>query len=1286
VSIFGAGGGGKTGAGGRKATEAKDNLDSTSYAKIIELLSEGEIEGFATPSRLGLTQGTTAYTNASLKDVFFNKTRLLREGASNTAPQDADFNFSNVTLVPRFGTQAQEYVPGFDAVEEEVAVGSDVLEGLPITRTITDTNIDAARITINVPLLQTVQDNGDILGAEINLQIAVQYNSGGFTTVIDDTIKGRTSDLYQRDYIITFDGAFPIDIRITRITPDSTSVKLSNAFSWFSYTELIYQKLRYPNSAYVALRIDAEQFSSIPSRSYRIRGIKVRIPNNATVDINTGRLTYAGVWSGVFGAAAWTTDPAWILWDLLTNSRLGLGDHIQESTLDKWAFFQASKYASELVATGISSPATEPRFSCNVNIQTQEEAYKLINDMCSVFRAMPFWAAGSLTMMQDRPADPTALFSLANVSTEGFNYEGSSLKTRATVVIVGWLNLDLGDIDREVVEDFEGISKYGVITKEVSAFACTSRSQAHRIGRWLLYSERYEGEVVAFTTSLENGIIVRPGAIIEIADPVKAGVRRAGRLSSATDTVLTVDSDVDLPASGTVSVVLPDGIVENRTISSVAGTAITVTAAFTTAPQAGAMWLVDGGAVQPTTWRVLGITEQDGTNYSVTAISYDAGKYANVENGEPLQPRSISVLNVPPETPTDLTSTELFYVLNGRVATKLSLTWKGVRGVNEYRIRWREEFGNWTEVKVYGPLYEIEDVVDLTYQVEVYAISATQILSSAPALLTVAVLGVGAPPANVTGVSLVPINESTAIIQWDLATDLDVLVGGEVLLRHDPRSLAAGAEWAASNAIVQAAAGNQTQKQVPLLEGTYFIAFRDQSGVRSVTPVGIPAVLPTPQPRLVVKTWAEENESPKFNGGVTRTNLALNSEDFSAATWTLGAVTVTANAAVSPTGATTADSLLETTANTEHILYATATYTFTTATQSIYVKPNGRTNVALRFYHGLNDWVGRVFSLTGSGSVTQSSAGSSSGFSAVSGSIADAGNGWYRISMTVTQPSRPTFTSSPDLCTSSTPTLAASNGSEVYAGDVTKGVYVWGAQFETGSTASSYIPTTSAAVSVTDTFNLGYDAGYDALFLDPSVDLEGEYIYEDTLDLGQIYDINVRRRVVSGAVTFGTLFDSVAGLFDDQPGDFDGGELDQVNAVTYVRVTDDDPAGMPTWSDWNEYANAIVRGRGIQLKVEGSTRTAQVGLVISELGATAELQQRTETASASGSSTYNVTYADAFYAAPDVNISPSNMATGDFFTLTSVTRTGFTVAFSNSASAAVTRSFTYTAVGFGREI
>ena len=1087
MSIFGAGGGGgkgKGGAGGRKAKEAKDNLDSTAYAKIIELLSEGEIEGFSTPSRLGLTQGTTAYVNASLKDIFFNKTPVLRAGASNTAPQDADFNFSNVDIATRFGTQAQSYVPGFDAVEEEVGVGADVLEGLPITRTITDTNIDAARITINVPVLQEVTSKGDIIGAEIQLEIAVQYNSGGFTTVIADTIKGRTSDLYQRDYIVNLTGAFPVDIRVTRITPDSTSVKLSNAFSWFSYTEIIYQKLRYPNSAYVALRIDAEQFNSIPSRSYKIRGVKVSIPSNATADITTGRLTYAGIWNGTFGAAAWTTDPAWILWDLLTSTRFGLGDHIQAATLDKWAFFRASQYCNELVPTGLNSPATEPRFSCNVNIQTAEEAYKVINDMCSVFRAMPFWSAGSLTVTQDRPSDPVALFSLSNVTEEGFSYEGSSLKTRATVAIVSWLNLELGDIDREVVEDAEGIAKYGVITKEISAFATTSKAQAHRLGKWLLYSERYEGEVVSFVTGLENGIILRPGAIIDIADPVKAGARRGGRINAATSSTVTVDDDVDLPTFGTISVALADGIVETRAISSVSGSVITVNSNFSSPPQAGSVWLVENAEIQPTQWRVLGVQEQDGINFAVTAISYNATKYGFIENGEPLEQRTISILNTPPATPINVLTEELQYVLNGRVATKLSIAWQSVRGVNEYRVRWRGEFDNWKEVRTYGPIYEIEDVTAGLYNIEIYSISATQILSSAPAELNVNVQGVGAPPADPTGVSLVPINESTAIIQWDLATDLDVLVGGEVLIRHDPRA-ANVAEWGTSNAIVQAAAGNQTQKQVPLLEGTYFVAFRDQSGVRSVTPVAIEAVLPTPQPRLLVKTWAEENETPPFNG--------------------------------------------------------------------------------------------------------------------------------------------------------------------------------------------------------TDT-NLAYDAGLNALFLDSSVDLDGEYIYEDYLDLGQIYDVNIRRRIIGFPLSAGIDFDDATGLFDDQPGKFDGDDLDQTNAVTYVRVTDDDPAGTPTWGPWNEYVNAIVRGRAIELKVVATTTTAQVGMAISNLGAVAELQQRVESDSDSGDDTYVVTFVDAFYATPEVVISPSNMATGDFFTLSSVSRTGFTVAFKNSSNAAVTRSYAYTATGYGKEI
>jgi predicted phage tail protein len=1130
MSIFGAGGGGgKAGGAGRKAKEAKDNLDSTSYAKIVELLSEGEIEGFATPSKLGLTQGTTAYMNASMKDMYFNKTPLLRSGASNTAPQESDFNFSNVTIASRFGTQAQAYVPGFDAVENEVQVGSDVLEGVPITRTITDSDVDAVRITINVPLLQEFKANGDVLGSEFQLAIAVQYNGGGFTTVIEDTIKGRTSDLYQRDYVVNLTGAFPADIRVTRVSPDSSSIKISNAFSWSSYTELIYEKLRYPNSAYIALRIDAEQFNSIPTRSYKIRGIKVCIPNNATVDATTGRLTYAGIWNGTFGAAAWTTDPAWILWDLLTSSRYGLGDHIQAATLDKWAFFRASQYCNELVPTGLNSPTTEPRFSCNVNIQTQEEAYKVINDMCSVFRAMPFWSIGSLTVAQDRPSDPVALFSLSNVGENGFNYEGSSIKTRATVVVVSWLNLELGDIDREIVEDADGIAKYGVITKEVSAFATTSRGQAHRIGEWLLYTERYETEVVTFVTGLENGIVLRPGSIIEIADPVKAGARRGGRISAATTSVITVDDGTGLPTSGTLSVVLPDAVVAVSTITGVTGNNITVSPAFNTAPAAGSVWLVEDSTIQPTQWRVVSVQEQDGMNFAVNAVSYNSSKYAYVERGAALEARTISILNVPPDTPIDLAGEELLYALNGRVASKLSLSWRPVRGVNEYRIRWRGEFDNWKETKSYGPIYEIEDVTAGLYNIEVYSISASQVFSSAPAELSFTVQGVGAPPADPTGVSLVPINESTAIIQWDLATDLDVLVGGEVLIRHDPRSLPT-AEWSTSNAMVQAAAGNQTQKQVPLLAGTYFVAFRDQSGVRSVNPVAMTAVLPTPQPRLVLKTWAE---NPLFTGEGDNLNLNL--------------------------------------------------------PPMLLLLEDG---------YALLDEEGD-------------------------------------------------------------PLLQESLN------------------------------------------------GYAGLFLNPAAGLTGDYVYEEELNLTQIYDVNIQRRIVSSPVAVtGVTFDEVSGLFDAQPGDFDGSSLDTVNAVTYVRTTNDllsdnflledgddllleDGTFLfmdPTWGDWNEYANAIVRGRGIQLKVEGSTESSQVGLVIAELGATAELQQRSESGSGAGSSTYNVTFASAFYQAPEVGITPSNMVTGDYFTVTSVSRTGFTVAFKNSANAAVNRDYIYTAIGYGKEV
>jgi predicted phage tail protein len=366
VGAGGGGGGGKGGGGGsseqRTPTEAGDNLNSTQYASVLDLISEGEIQG--------LKNG--------LQSIYLNNTPVQNP--------DGSLNFQNLTVQVRNGTQAQSYIPGTDLIEDEKPVGIQVLQATPIIRTITDANVDAARVSITVPQLQRFTDQGDIVGSVFRLQIAVQYNGGGYTTVIDDTIAGRSADQYQRDYLVNFAGAKPVDIRVTRVTADSSeqdvggsSGKIINAFNWSSYTEITYAKLRYPNSALIGLRIDAEQFSSIPSRSYLIRGIKVQIPNNATVDATTGRLIYSGLWTGTFGAAQWCSDPAWILWDLLTSTRYGFGDHIQAAQLDKWAFYAASQYASALVPDGFGG--TEPRFSCNVNIQTAEEAYKLINDL-----------------------------------------------------------------------------------------------------------------------------------------------------------------------------------------------------------------------------------------------------------------------------------------------------------------------------------------------------------------------------------------------------------------------------------------------------------------------------------------------------------------------------------------------------------------------------------------------------------------------------------------------------------------------------------------------------------------------------------------------------------------------------------------------------------------------------------------------------------------------------------------------------------------------------------------
>ena len=1109
IGAGGDGGGGKGGGGGgssRTPSSAPDSLDSRQYANVIDLISEGEIEGLAD----------------GFKSIFLNNTALQNP--------DNSYNFQDVTIYTRNGTQNQTYIPLTSGVEDEKPVGITVVQAVPQVRTITDVDVDAVRVTIAIPALQAINNtNGDTSGTSVRLQIAIQYQGGGYTTKIDDTISGRTADEYRKDYLIELARPNPsdiVDVKVTRITGDSNDSLLSNAFNWNSYTEIIWAKLTYPNSALVGIRVDAEQFSSIPSRSYLVKGIKVLIPAGVTVDAATGRIIYPAnfVWTGTFAAATWTSCPAWILYDLLTSTRYGFGNHINTSQLDKWAFFAASKYSNALVDDGFGGQ--EARFSCNTSIQTAEEAYKLVNDLLSVMRCQAYWSTGSLTIEQDAPSDPVYLFNQANVTPEGFSYSGSSLKVRPNVAVVSYLDLNLRDTAYEVVEDIDSIAKYGVVKSEISAFACTSRGQANRIGKWLLFAERYEKEICTFASSLDAGQQVRPGQIILIADPVRAGSRRAGRISDPLSTTeFEVDdvanTDLSIEGGSIMSVILPDGSVEQREVSTIDGRVVTLQSPLSALPNRNSIWILESPTLQASTWRVLSVNESDGINYGITAIAHNESKYAYIEDGVPLEFRDTTNLNEIPAQPSELaiistpqssngTSPEVQYELNGRIAVKITFGWFAPQGIKKFRVKYRYEDDNFTTVTVQGTTFDILDAKVGNYQIQVSSISSTGLLFSEPALADYTVAGLGAAPSDVRDLSAIATGEDMIILTWRQAPELDVQVGGRVIIRHDPRALAS-AEWNSSNDVVQAVAGSSTQKQVPLLPGTYFLKFEDFLGNRSTNATGIEVTLPQPESRIIAKEWAEQSLATPFGG--TKTNCAYDAGE-----------------------------------------------TALTLEPDPYVSP-----------------------------------------------------GYWEVI---------------------------------------------------------------------------YCAG----------DCGAEYQFQDTFDLGDVYDFRIRRYIVSYPLVFSSLFDSISGSFDAQTGFFDGTVADQINVAMYVRTTLDDPAGSPTWGPWTEFVSGMIRGRGVQLKAIFTTETELVSVAIDELGAELELTRRvttsTSTLTSSSSAVTTITFANAFYKAvtvgdpyygllPSVGVTALSIGANTHAEITNLTRTGFNVEFLQGSHRQVV-NFTYNAVGYGR--
>ena len=788
--IIGAGGGGKSGGGtARVAQEAPDSLRSKAYARVVDLISEGEIEGLV----------------AGLQSVYLDDTPIQNADGTN--------NFTGITLESRNGTQQQSYVPGFSSVENEISVGVEIKANQSVVRSITDADVDAVRVKVSVPQLTNQNTtNGDLNGSEVSFAIDRQTNGGGFVEVIKDTISGKTTTKYQRSYYVPLTGSAPWEIRVRRITADSTSTAIQNKTFLESYTEVIESKLRYPNSALVALRVDAAQFSTIPRRSYDMKLLRVRIP----VNYDPITRAYSGVWNGNF-KIAWTDNPAWCFYDLLTSARYGLGSYIPEAQIDKWALYRVAKYCDEQVPNGLGG--FEPRFTCNLYLQTREQAYKVVQDMASIFRGMVYWSGGAITVTQDAPTDAVYQFTPSNVIDGEFAYQGSSAKARHTVVLVSWN--DPEDFYRqkvEYVEDAAGIARYGLVQSEIAALGCTSRGQAHRVGKWLLYSEQSESEIITFRTGLE-GAVVRPGDVIKVADPARGGLRLGGRIVSATTSTIVLDQEVPAPRAWRLSVVLPNGAVEEKRVGPASGRTVTVTSPFSAAPQTGSIWVLASTEVEPQLFRVVAVAEQDRGIHEVTALAHNPGKYAAIEQGLSLQPRSITVLSDQPAAPTGLSMKESLYRVKDQAKVLVQISWQEVPAAIAYRLSYRANGGNFVSLPLTSANYaEIRDAVEGPYEFSLRAIGVTRKESPA-ATFNATVLGKTLPPSDVTGFT-VQRRVTDLLLSWEELTDAD-LAGYEVRV---------GSNWDQGQLVAKTAATQMVHDQSTAGHYAYHIRAFDTSG------------------------------------------------------------------------------------------------------------------------------------------------------------------------------------------------------------------------------------------------------------------------------------------------------------------------------------------------------------------------------------------------------------------------------------------------------------------------
>lgn len=686
----------------RTPTEQPDDLQSVAKAKILVALGEGEFAGQLTG-----------------KDIYLDGTAL--ENA------DGSQNFSGVTWEFRAGTQAQNYIQGIPGTENEISVGTEVSSATAWTRTFTNTQLSAVRLRLKWPSLFKQEDDGDLVGYSINYAIDLQTDGGTWQTVLNTSVTGKTTSGYERSHRIDLPQAGSTwTIRLRKITADANSAKIGDTMTLQSFTEVIDAKLRYPNTALLYIEFDSSQFNgSIPQISCEPRGRVIRVPDIYDPETRT----YSGTWTGAF-KWAWTDNPAWIFYDLVVSDRFGLGHRLTAANIDKWTLYQVAQYCDQMVPDGKGGNGTEPRYTCNVYIQDRNDAYTVLRDFAAIFRGMTYWGGDQIVALADMPRDVDYSYTRANVIDGRFTYSSSTTKTRYTTALVSWSDPSNAYADAmEPVFEQALVARYGFNQLEMTAIGCTRQSEANRKGRWGILTNNKD-RVVSFDVGLD-GNIPQPGYIIAVADELLSGKVMGGRISAVNGRVIKLDRVADAAAGDRLILNLPSGASQSRTIQAVNGESVTVTTAYSETPQAEAVWVVESDELYAQQYRVVSVSDNDNSTFSITAAWHDPDKYARIDTGAIIDQRPISIIPPGNQAPPANIVISSFSVVQQNISVEtMRVSWDQAQNAIAYEAQWRRNDGNWVNVpRSSTASFDIPGIYAGRYLVRVRAINAAEISS-----------------------------------------------------------------------------------------------------------------------------------------------------------------------------------------------------------------------------------------------------------------------------------------------------------------------------------------------------------------------------------------------------------------------------------------------------------------------------------------------------------------------------------------------------------------------------